>query len=271
MHPYFSVYWLALFAFGYLVLVADGQIRFGFRSVFEHVNVVFSLIGISLYFLIAALTWGRSVVEFDRDPFQWVDLTRPAQHFLQFSHLQFLSYASWAALAVMLAVLPVAFFGPMRWRPDLRPLVAPVVLLLLALALSLLVSYISYISNYWIVPRQWIAGFALSAVAVIWFSAELAQRLAPIHRVIPKAILLSAFLVIGAAAGPDIKSKSQGLVAYVASPSSEERPAAPAADTPLPQNNDAWVELANRNIEAGGEVWPVFRYFWPFKREESAR
>ncbi len=268
MHPYFSIYWVALFVFGYFVLVTDGQLRFGFRSLFEHVNIVFTVIGISLYFWIAAMTWGRYIAEFDLDPFQWIDLTRPIQHFLQHSHLQFLSYASWAALVVMLAVLPVTFLGPTRWSPFLKPLVAPVALLLLAIALSLLVSYLSYVRNYWIVPRQWIAGFALSAVAVVWFSAELARMAASVHKMIPVAILLLAFLVIGAAAGPDIKSKSQSLVAYLATPSSEERPAAPATDAPLPQDNDAWVELANLNIEAGGDVWPIFRYFWPFKRHE---
>ncbi len=73
-----------------------------------------------------------------------------------------------ASLVVLLVVLLLVIRKGLRtWR-----LTAPTLLFLLAVGTSLFVSYLSYRSQYIIFERQWVAGMALSGVAVTWFFAE---------------------------------------------------------------------------------------------------
>jgi hypothetical protein len=71
-----------------------------------------------------------------------------------------------------------------------------------------------------------------------------------------------AVLVIGRPAARVLARNADVLVQHArASPASTGEPPA-AEDARPPSDNDGWVELANRNIRAGGPVWPVFRRYY---------
>jgi hypothetical protein len=263
LHPYFSIYWLAVFALAHAVAVAEGDRPLGVRSLLAHVNLPLSAVGAATYFTVGALTWLRGGPAFTFDPFEWVKRERLYGEFVDVSHLNFLHPTHRTFFLVLLCAVPVVIAVlPRRWRGAARPVVAPALLFMLALAIAVLIGWLSYRRSYWILPRQWVGSMALAAVAFVWFLAEVARAAGRVSRVLSAVAVAVAVLVIGRPAARVLARNADVLVQHArASPASTGEPPA-AEDARPPSDNDGWVELANRNIRAGGPVWPVFRRYY---------
>jgi hypothetical protein len=263
-HPYFALYWLAVFAFAHAVAIAEDDRSLGLRSLLTHVNLPLSAGGAATYFTVGALTWLRGGPEFTgMDPFHYVKREALLAEFIDHTHLNFLQRGHRVAFLVLLCAVPlVVAILPRRWRAAARPVAVPGVLFVLALALAVLMGWLSYRRNYWILGRQFVASMALVVVAFVWFWAELARAARPASRVLSAVALAVAVFVVGRPASRVLARNADALVRHVrASPSPTGEPG-PPGDAPPPADNDGWVELANRNIRAGGPVWPVFRKYY---------
>ncbi|GGJ01773.1 hypothetical protein GCM10011320_05740 [Neoroseomonas lacus] len=269
IHPYFAVYWPAVCLVAYVHRVATTEEAVSLRGLILFSRPWLVALGAGLYLLLAAITWLRGHPVFSYDPFQWLWAVGPLTHFTDYSHTQFLDGRYLKAAAFTLIAVAGALLLPIRLRGAVGALCAPILLMLLSIGISLLLSWISYRANYWILPRQWVGSVALFAVGVVWLWAEAAKiwsRLSPLLSLTAAAIAVS--LVFGQAFQIH-RLRVAELRARLAEPSL----ALSASDcTPVTrldtsamtndQRNDAFVALANRNVACGGRVWPVFRAYY---------
>jgi hypothetical protein len=270
-HPYFPVYWVAVLAFFYGLAVFEGETVLGVRSIMRFADVRLVLLGVVVYFTISKLTWMSVHAPQNLDPFQWVSPDKFWWVFLEINHFDFI-YApyDWAGFdqrravpLFMVAVAVIALVLPRRWRDHVLPLMPPVVLMALALIISLFLSWVSYRSHYWIMARQWIASFPLVVIAVVWFFSEAGRQISVFSR-LPgfafAAVALWSFSTQISVVGPARMAEFQ--------PAKHDGSVVPAAeppyDGPRPKNEDAWVDLANQNVQAGGPVWGYFRRLYVF-------
>jgi hypothetical protein len=263
MHPYFALYWAAMFLFGYMTAVMDGRARLRWSAFFAQVDLPLTIAGTVLFFGLAALTWLRGGPSFTFDPFQWIRNDGLYKTFVDISHMEFVGRGRrWVMLAVFAAPFALAVtWARAQWRALARPFVAPTVLLYLALMLSIVLAYLSYRRQYWVLPRQWVASMALVPVAVVWAWAEVSRILAARHRALGAMAVAALVLSIGLGALGPVRLRLRELANPPAVVSSAL--GAVRADTSVaPTDNDGWVTLANLNLQAGGEVWDVFRKYY---------
>jgi hypothetical protein len=270
-HPYFPVYWLAILAFFYGLAVIESDTVPGFGSALRFADLRLVALGIVVYFAIAELSWMSAHAPQNLDPMQWVPPGKFWWVFLETNHFLFIYEPyDWvgfdrrrAVPVFMVAVALIALVLPRRWRDRVTPLVPPVVLMALALILSLFLSWVSYRSHYWIMARQWIASFPLVVIAVVWFLRE-AGRQAAVYSRLPGFALAAVALW---SFSTEISTFWPGRIAELYPPK-QDGPAVVAAeppyDGPRPKNEDAWVDLANQNVQAGGPVWGFFRRLYVF-------
>jgi hypothetical protein len=140
--------------------------------------------------------------------------------------------------------------------------------MLLAVLISLLLGWISYLSDYWILARQWIGSVALLAIGLVWFWAEAARIWARVAPPLGLAVCIAAGLLVSDQALRRHREKLSEVRAHFAQAHTVPRPddcTPPTgfgpADASLDTWNDRLVALANRNISCGGPVWPVFRAY----------
>lgn len=269
MHPYFAVYWPAVCLVGYVHHRAATGERFSLSSLIAFANPILVVVGAGLYVLLGAMTWLREQPHFGLDPFEWLHRHGPLANFTDYSHVQFLSshYVIAAGLTGV-AVLGLLLL-PADKRKDFRAFWAPVLLIVMSLALSLLISLCSYLAQYWVLPRQWVGSVALVAIGVIWLWAEAARIWARHAPWLGLVVCAVAALIVSRQSLGLQRDKLPQLIAYLADP-----PSPRDAVTCLPPNhidvptmpnearNDAFVALANRNIACGGQIWPVFREYY---------
>jgi hypothetical protein len=269
MHPYFAVYWPAVCLVAYVHRLATTEEPASLRGLILFSRPWLVALGAGLYLLLAALTWLRGHPTFNFDPFQWLRPGGTFSYFTDFSHTQFLHGRYLRALVFTAIVVLGAILIPARLRGRMGRLWAPILLMVLSIAISLLLGWISYRVNYWILPRQWVASVALFAIGTVWLWAEAAKacsRLSPLLGLTAAAI--AASLVFGQAAEIH-RTRLAEWRAQRAEPSQ-----APSAADCVPvtrldtsgmtndQRNEVFVELANRNVACGGHVWPVFRRYY---------
>ena len=263
IHPYFAVYWLALFLFAHGVKLSEGASRTGWRSLFRHVNLPASLVGSVVFIIVGKLTWLRGGPSFPFDPFQWIKREHLFSAAVDGCHFEFLAYHPLRlALMAACAVTPVIFILlPVRLRQTWQPLVAPALLVCLAMGISALLAWLSYRRDYWILTRQWVASAALVPIGVVWFWGVLSRTL------VPRLPSLAALLVIGFVAVTTMYAvrmthhRLAGAAAVRAAPPAAAPLPAAAYATP-PTTPEDWVALANDNIARGGPVWPVFQHYY---------
>ena len=269
MHAYFAVYWPAICLVAYVHRQATTGAALGLRSLLRFANPPLVALGAGLYLLLAALTWLRGQPHFALDPFEWMRGHGLVANFTAYSHTQFLDDTALpAALFTLAAALGTALL-PARLRGSTAGLWAPALLVVLAVGISVLLSWISWLSDYWILTRQWVGSVALVAIGVVWFWAEAARvwsRLSPSLGL--AACGLAALLVSGQAIKIQ-RIKLAELQAWLATP-----PPAPDAEDCEPpasldtaamsndERNTVMVDLANRNIACGGAIWPIFRSYY---------
>jgi len=266
MHPYFSMYWLAIFAFCLCLLVKEGKIVCSWVGMLRHVNFPLVTVGVGLYFTLAAATWGRTLAEFTLDPFHYLPKDKLFTTFFYGSHLTFITGRFvWAILLGLPLFCVFLWFRNGSNKLEVARLVAPMVLFLLSLGISILLSYISYTQGYWIFSRQWVASIAICPVAIIWMAAEVCKELEHFNKKV-SLLFLSAFLVFFA-------FKSFDNVKYWHAKMQEyQTTTLPQLETIEPSselcciNNEQWVNMANYNIMEKGKVWKVFRYYYENKK-----
>jgi len=205
MHPYWIFIWFGIAILSFFDARIAGRGPQSMKEVWRYLAPSLVLPSIVIYLVLGQLTWMRRVINFgwDRDSlYNWASLINA---FIQ-DHLAFLPYVyprrfgtgevnagvMIPAIAILLGIL-IAGLLVARRRLWTTKLIAPSLLLLLATATSLFVSYLSYRSQYIIFERQWVAGMALSGVAVTWFFAEWWKQ----ARDQPRFTRIPVFLFVG--------------------------------------------------------------------------
>ena len=262
-HPYFPLYWLSVATFGFLTYTRPTITLDCARAFLRHCDLTISIPATISYFALAKFTWLRGSPEFQMDPFQWIKGDGLFATFTSISHFQFLGPFCQEGLVVV-GICALGFAVPrLRIHPGYRKLAAPILLIALALALSLALSAISYHRHYWILPRQWVASMALSCIGFVWLIIELAGFLSITARFlgfVPYLALCFVLFPLIAQIHEAKRADRNAILAAVTGDRKDPVLAAPPMEVPI--DNDEWVVLANANISAGGDVWPVFRRFY---------
>ena len=273
MHPYFSLYWCALFCTGYLHRINNNFQRITLSTIVDHLNPVMFLTGITIYFGIGSLSWMQGSPDFQSDlfrmdPFQWVKLSQFPRLFF-WNHFEFIHFA--VIVKVILALfclIPIAWlFVPSRNKKNFHPLLSPIILFFISIILALLISYISYLRSYWIINRQWIASIALVPIATVWFAGELARLANSRHWILGFSVMLVFTLLITLPAIIQInrnlyKSKEIAIIKRRQNESYKLPPINQLEQLKHSDGHEVFVPLANKNIQIGGPVWPYFKYYY---------
>ncbi len=261
IHPYFAFYWLSLYAFGFLVAVYEERATFSWKSALLHLNAPLSVIGSVIYFGIGFATWLVHKPKLHFDPFQWVSQAKLYDTFVGLCHFQFLGKlgSSWLLFTVILCFLHFCLNADAKTLS--KRLLPPSLLIWVAMLLSVYVSWESWKNHYWILPRQWVASLALIPIAFVWLCAELTNLISRVSTVAHWLIPVICLCVIAFCSWPQTIDQEHSFLAAILKRPSSAHFVAPLPDA-LPTNNDEWVALANRNVESGGPVSPVFQFFY---------
>ena len=172
MHPYFSLYWMAMFFFATVILIKRGQIRLKLRPLIQQANPILIIFGSTLYFLVAFNSWGKHIAKFSLNPFEHLSLVDIPFIFLR-THFEFLGAQNYLLGPLFIICILIAYILVPSKRNFTSRLMPPISLIALALILSLFVSFVSFRQGYWILPRQWVASSALVAIGFVWHCAEI--------------------------------------------------------------------------------------------------
>jgi hypothetical protein len=267
IHPYFALYWLVVFVFGFWMSCFNYQKKFCLSDLISFFNFPLCLAGAVVYFGVASETWLYNSLTFDRDPFLWIKRENLFWQFIE-QHTPFVgSYVRGKILLIIAIISPVIFiFLPTQLKPILRPLVPPTVLILIAIFMSILLSLISYFQQYWILTRQWVGSFALLAVAFAWLCAESVKIIVNLSpRQLSRHSEVLGFSVIVLCCWhinlPNTMERWKVVV-----DSLKSQPAYqfefPPEKIICPISVLTWVDLANKNINSQTPIWPIFKYFY---------
>jgi hypothetical protein len=257
MHPYFSIYWLALAVFTHWNAL-QGYPRFSLSGFVRHCNPHLGVLGTTVYFAIGASTWLRGGPKLDFDPLYWFTSTGLLTPFI-YTHFEFTSLNTAVLLTGVFSAATIALMTiPRLKRYVLASLLSPYVLVSMALMLSGIVSFESYRGHYWILGRQWVASIALVTIGTVWFVARLSEITNLVFRHVGTCLALLVTFCIAMRVVSTAKVKSNEALHWLT----------PAITShiedngSIPATNDEWVALANANIAAGGGVWVIFRKFY---------
>jgi hypothetical protein len=261
IHPYFAFYWLSLFAFGYFVAVYEERAQLSWKAAILHLNLPLTIVGSLAYFGIGSVTWLTRAPRLSFDPFQWISRGELYKAFVELSHFQFLGElgSSWMLFMVILCI--VHFCLNSEAKKFSRRLIAPCFLMWVAILSSVYISWESYRHGYWILARQWVASLALIPIAFTWLCAELTNLISRVSTVTRWVIPTICLSIVAVCVYPQAANQSHSFLASVLNRAPSQKFVPPLL-TALPSNNDEWVALANKNVNAGGPVSPVFQFFY---------
>lgn len=257
-HPYFALYWPVLLLFAWFLAKRPPFLRF--------VNPLLVIIGAIVYIGIAMQTWLRGVAPADLDPYYW--LGDPLWRAIVAQSFEFVYVQRWLELiaVVVLAALFVVAVASTSWRHTLQAAAPAVVLVVLALALAAVLSWISVRQGFWVIPRQWIASIALVPLALIWLTSALARLASAKQPWLSHAFVGVLFGIAVLAAVAPTQLRTQQLYEWssrVLPPSTglrdELADRVAADDYPT---EEEWVAYAQGNIDEGGPVWPEFAWYY---------
>ncbi|NEO91046.1 MAG: hypothetical protein F6K56_12680 [Moorea sp. SIO3G5] len=267
-HPYFSVYWFAIIVFTYLQkLIQTGQ-KISINSVIKHTNLPLSVLGTIVYFTLGLLTWLRERPEFTFDPFHWVKKEQLLITFMEFSHFEFLQKLLYPLLIIIFVILSIIIVYPKLRKVYLKELISPIFLIIIALGISIFLSYVSFRSNYWILPRQWVASISLVPLAFVWLGYKISKIFAKIHIIIAFLWIMLCFTPIVLQFQKVAISNYQALrerlaqTSVISKESQESFEDLESIEYFERKSNQYWESLANKNIQQGGKVWKGFRSFY---------
>ncbi|MBT8523629.1 hypothetical protein G6735_04795 [Polynucleobacter paneuropaeus] len=274
-HPYIPLYWASIYVFMYLLSVREGISVFSFKSALKFVNLSLLSAGIIGYAVIAGLSWLPRRYPLALDPFHIVKKNNLLSYF-GIQHFDFIAAPFLIDNIKIWIILPTLIIGciflylfvPIRSRCKLQSLLPPICLIGICLGLSAFIAYTSYIQQYWIVNRQWVASFALLNVAFIWFFAELARNISWHSRLCSSLIAILLLYISSTCILRLVPIKwaesipQRGEIATRATLWVGEIPSTQSIDWPIPKDMSEWVAMANENILYGGDVWPFFRKYY---------
>lgn len=271
MHPYFSLYWLAIVLFGFWVSWLEGETELNAKGLLRRINLPLCVFGSIIYFTVASQTWLRGSPSFDRNPFHFMPLSELPRLFV-WQHSTFMgTYEAsvWGLFLVSLTSLGFVFCRK-KLQVDIRPVIAATLLIWLALGLTVLLSLLSYYQNYWILTRQWIASIALVSIGFVWFAAEFLKTVIgflprPMRQISEALFFLLLALYCWRNNESNISARWNELTTHLKRPEAVQQTDLQPTMVTCPIDPHLWVELANRNIKAGGPVWPIFQYYYSSK------
>ena len=252
-HPYYAFMYVTVLAFTIFMASVAGGSRPTWGEVRRVADLPLLGIGVVLYIILGALTWMRGTPVFDFDPWGPIGGPATALKVLVASHAELLG--SLPELKIFVIALLVITSLVVYSAHHTKPLLPPIALIALGVATSLAFSAASFVRDYWILPRQWVAGIALGTIGFVWLISEL-YKLARTN---------SSFFLSFA---------SLGIAAYITVTGVSAAAAALASTTHYPQywedlavtkpdpdalarqatTNGDWVEAANANVLLGGPV-----------------
>ncbi|NEP54299.1 MAG: hypothetical protein F6K65_38145 [Moorea sp. SIO3C2] len=146
------------------------------------------------------------------------------------------------------------------------------------MGISIVLSYVSFRSNYWILKRQWVASISLVPLAFVWLGYKISKIFAKINIILAFSWIMLCFTPIVLQFHKVAISNSQALrerLDQISVISKEEQnnfeylESLEYFETPknlqnqnVDDSNQYWVSLANKNIQQGGKVWKGFRGFY---------
>ncbi len=277
-HPYFSVYWLAIIVFTYLQKLIQTGEKNSINSVIKHTNIPLSVLGTIVYFTLGLLTWLRGRPEFKFDPFYWIKKDELLTTFIDLSHFEFLQKFLDPLLISIFVIFSIIIVFPKLRKVYLKELISPAFLIIIALGISIFLSYVSFRSDYWILTRQWVASISLVPLGFVWLAYRISKIFAKIHIIIAFLWIMLCFTPIVLQFHKVAISNSQALrerLAQISVISKEDQDyfeyleSLEYFETPknlqnqnVDDSNQYWVSLANKNIQQGGKVWKGFRGFY---------
>lgn len=264
-HPYFSIYWLTICLFTFIQkwIESEDKYQLSINAFTQHIDIPLSIFGSSVYFVLGYSTWLRGRPEFSFDPFEWLKKDSLSSVFLDLGHMQFIRGAVYPFLAIVISIIFLAIFSPRLRHTSLKFLLPPTILLVLTFSISIFLSFTSFLQNYWILPRQWVASMALTALASVWLAYVIFKIFANFH-------IFVAILWLGVFCTPVLANTQETfnlnfphlIRAIIPIHLNYPNPLISEYSLKLPTNNDEWVNLANENILQGGAVWSVFRSYY---------
>lgn len=260
-HPYFIGYWAAAVVFGYLVRVFRDRETVSVRDFVQFLAPALSSGGLIAYIALGSLTWMRSSPSFQADPWYWISP-------IDFVLSVFRSHAAaWATdlNSVVTAGAPLLIIGLALLTAIVRPgderrmiLLAGGLVALGALT-TLGISGLSYLREYWILPRQWVAGMALSTIGMVWLTAQIARAWSARwpRRV---GVLVTGFALVTASSFfMAAQTEFRGFVTNEAY-WSELGNKSLTVEELIEAGN--WEEAANLNVLRGGKLHPDFTLYY---------
>ena len=183
-HPYFSLYWVG-------IVCATMPIKFykkvgsidSLKTIIIHANIFLVIFGICLYFGIGSVTWIGINPALNFDSMQWMD--KGVNYAIKLTHLEFLYMHTpfgWLLLLYFLAIFLAPRFGLKTFPRDYnnnhcQGILAGFMLILISIFITSVLVYTSIKSEYWVLPRQWVASIFLLPVASIIFTGSILQSL----------------------------------------------------------------------------------------------
>lgn len=259
MHPYFTLNLYIIFI-TYYILKNKRKI-FNLKSLKESkFDITLVLMSSTITLLLSYQTWLFRGINFDFDPFQWVG-----------NNFRFIVTFLGGNLPIAPTnpnftntFLAALFYGPIfiaaikqRNRSRLK---SPLILTTMVFLTSAVISLISFMQSYWILPRQWLASSSIVTFLIFWAILILNRksRLRLLNlRSITYTILIfySIHLVM-----EQVKSiEMWGKETCISKNQLKEFDVKNKFE--LIQGQD-WVKLANSNVTCGGKVWVEFRYYY---------
>lgn len=263
-HPYYIGYWAAAVVFGYLVRIFRDRKTVSVRDFVQFLAPALSSVGLIAYVVVGSLTWMQSSPSFQEDPWYWISP-------VDFALSVFRSHAAaWATdiSSVVTGGAPLLIIFLAGVTAIIRPGKERAMILLagglvaLGALTTLGISGLSYFREYWILPRQWVGGMALSTIGMVWLTAEITRAWSARWPRSVAVFVASFALVTANSFFTAAQTEFKGFVANEAYWSELGNQSLTVEELIEAEN---WVEGANLNVLHGGRVHPDFaRYYDSF-------
>jgi hypothetical protein len=168
-HPYFPIYCFSIAASTFAWSLHENSKELALKDILFHFNLPVVATGAFTYFSIAMCTWLGIDPNLDLNPFQWINKDLYLSTVIDTS-FGFVPNIKRFIYLYTLAILALIVLCLRRSFPYTR-LVTPVLVILSSALAIFLLSWISFRSGYWILPRQWVGSLLLTPVGVIFLLA----------------------------------------------------------------------------------------------------
>lgn len=262
MHAYFPLMLTLVVGYTAWLAIRAGELRFSAPEVARFLNPALFLSAAVAYLAIGQVSWLRASPDFDLDPYFW--LVGPGETVVALlgHHLEFLIGLPVALLLTVLASISV------KVMPQRADLLGPLALLAAGLLSSTATTLLSIVRSYWVFPRQWVAGIALVALAIVWLFSVIHQASERQPSLVLRAPTVVFRAVVVAALLLAMVEQARLLASYrVQWESIDSLPSDRATPEMPPEGamDVEWVRVANINIKTGGRVWPsLAEYYTPY-------